>query len=420
MVRRRFVGNDVERVQRKIKRQRRNDDLARMVDPSKRPVQTAGGVNGLTFMSGRTSLSLGRPMSSLEVLMAKMKIKETSIISRFQGLTPTLYTDNVTTANQKGYFPLCKKWADVGNSTDMNMPVYCFNLTASPHIEGFGTTNPTWASLPFYRLQKKVYATGVNDAANINYSWIAVNGKGADGTTDTGGWTPEKVQNLTTANLLEFNGQYLHRWTAVDLSLVNSSATAPHRIHIAVVSFKNIGAAPKRQYYNGAVISFDANATQDDRNRADLFYDSFLSRKTIHPNRSIVSMMENNKNLKFHSYECICLDNTVRDHASIFSKRMFFKDNKLYKCLDPNTEEKLHNPTINTGTVANYNQMWDVPPAATGITSTASCFPHWMQDRWLMIWTEDFNTPALYGESSRSDVTSFDLIARTKCSYSVL
>lgn len=415
MPRRTMWPNDVLRLRKKMKRM--SDSNALVLDQSMRPAQTAGGFNGFTFMSARKTINLGKPQSKLAVLMKKMQVKETSVISKFQGLTKTLYAD--TTSPKRGHFPLCKRWTDSGSTTTMELPLYVFNLTASPHPENFGPTNNEYASFPMYRLKKTVTASGTADEPVRNYDWTTYTGLKPDGVSTTFSWLPERVNNLTSSNLLEMNGQYFHHWTTVDLSLVNVSSICPHRIHLAVVQFLNPACAPQRRFYNGNNITYDAIPNGQDICRSDLFYDKFLAKTTVHPNRSIVQMLDKNKCIKFLSYECICLDIVGTNYNTVFTKHLYIKDGKLYKCLDPQQEEKLHNPTINTGYVPNYNQMWDVPPASTGITTTSSPFPKFSDDRYLMIWTEDFNTPALYTDP-RNDNTSFDLCARTKCTYSVL
>ncbi len=392
------------------------------MDQSTRPMLTAGGASGFAMTAHSSKIRLGPSTSMAKQLMNSIKAKETSLVARWQGLsgggeTGSVYGDGQVIGTQKGFFPIGRKWGEATNSLYMNMPVYAFNLTSSAAIQGWSVATNTKCTVPMYRLRKTVTGSGAADAVIRNYTWYQIDGQASDGIGSFGPWNIERARgNASTLSEMKTNDRYVHNWSDIGLTLCNSSLTSPHRVHIAVVSFRSEGLGPLRTYYDGAAyVTGDINnADPDIQSKDDLFWDKFLATGSVHPLRTVQAMYPS-RGLKIHSYECVCLDTpNAQGKGALLTKRIFATNNKEYNCKKINNEEKEHNPKLNTTLYPSWNTDYTI--ASSGGNNP---FPQRKQDQWLMIWTEDFNAPSIYTDP-RTDHVNFDIIVRAKYTYASL
>lgn len=130
-----------------------------------RPHLHVGG-DSMSFRMSKARTREKHPIKSrIQRLLNEMKLKETSIVSRYQWLSSNGFVD--PTLNL--HYQLNKQWPDANEGVGYNqlMPVYCFNLSSLPYA-----TQPTFTdgTIPFYRLQKKWNALATTDAAQHNYT----------------------------------------------------------------------------------------------------------------------------------------------------------------------------------------------------------------------------------------------------------
>lgn len=386
------------------KRQRRRDTTENTT-VDERPRNAVGG-GSLTFRksSAKTSES-GTHGSRFSRVLAEHKLKETSIVARYQFLS-----DKFMDPGNMNY-QLNKQWTTnvEGPSGTMKMPVYAFNLSSMAYTNQT-TTN---ATIPFYRLQKYVTANASTDSTVRNYTWNWQVGQ--DRTTPTNftyGWQTEIKKGITptTDNVIRTNNHYFWKWSDIELSF-KSANNWPTKVHVALVRFQNRSAAPRRGFLvAGNPTQYDPEAVVIDQSEADLWYDSWLARKVVHPLRRS-EQIDKNQPIKFLKYECICLEPNASAQQTTFTSKIFHTANKLMRCVNPSFAESTHEPDINTG------------PSGTGIPPKwnksdsmqfQGAFPDQRKDTWLMIWADDFTAPAAYNGSSGPSCTSFDLMIRSK------
>lgn len=374
-----------------------------------RPHLHVGGDSMTVRMAKARTREKAPVRSRLQRLLQEMKLKETSIVSRFQWLTTNAYTD--PTMNLK--YQLNKQWPDAneGPGYKQDMPVYCFNLSSLPYATQTSFTEP---SIPFYRLTKLVNALGATDATTHNYTWKEIAGQQRDNpANDWYPWTLEKTSGNDSAQ--RTNRHYLWNWSDIELAFKAPNLT-PTRVHVCLVQFPNECAAPIRKYMTaGAPTAYDTLPTDPQRiSESDLWYDSFLARKTVHPLR-YVQPMDKNKPVTFLSKECICLE-PGRDYSKgVFTSKIFHTANKLLRCVNPNKAEAAHMAGINTAV------GWSKPPVTWNQdynTDKQTGFPDRRKDTWLMIYAEDFNSVNKYTDSYPANSASFDLMIRSKWTIS--
>lgn len=368
------------------------------VDQDVRPANHVSSGTAIQFRKGKRVLGR-RPPTKMQRLLRFMAATQAPMVCRFQRLSQSTYLAGgvIQPLNEGDTFFLSKKIVD---PNVMAMPVYCFNLTSLPH--GFGSTQ-SFQTCPMYRLKKLVQATGAADAVNLNYFWEPQTGQQSDGISQSSVWNIEKITGA-----LKLASVYSHDWTNIGMSLVGAAgdAAGPYKIHIKTVQFRNRQAAPARTYTVNNGVSFvseDVNINMDDRNRSDLFWDKFLSTKTVHPLRSSQAMTKNvDTVLKVLSSECVCVDG-----PSVFTKRIFHNGVGVMSSTNDRLAEDHHRPDLNTGVVPNYNYDDE--------RFHAGPFPHFSKDIWLLIACENFNTPLAQGVPE-SDNTGprFDINVRGK------
>lgn len=375
-----------------------------------RPHLHVGG-DSMSFRMSKARTREKHPIKSrIQRLLNEMKLKETSIVSRYQWLSSNGFVD--PTLNL--HYQLNKQWPDANEGVGYNqlMPVYCFNLSSLPYA-----TQPTFTdgTIPFYRLQKKWNALATTDAAQHNYTWKEQTGQERLTTNDIYQWTLEKTSGSDSGQ--RTNRHYMWNWSDIELAFKAPSVN-PTRVHVCLVQFPNECAAPIRKYLSGATVTdYDTAPTDPQRvSESDLWYDSFLARKTVHPLR-YVQPMDKNAPIKFLSKECICLEPGRNGEKGVFTSKIFHTANKMLRCVNPNKAEAAHFPGINTALgaqkppVTGWNQDYN--------TDKQTGFPDRRKDTWLMIYAEDFNVVGKYTDPLPSNSASFDLMIRSKWTISM-
>lgn len=383
------------------KRQKRRD-TSDEVSVDHRPRHAVGGGSlALRKSQGKTSENGGHA-SRLSRIMAEAKLKECSIVARYQWLSQNwLDSDNL-------HFQLNKQWTTAveGPSGTMKLPVYAFNLS-SLAFANVSTANPT---IPFYRLQKYVTTNASTDSTVRNYHWDRQVGQDRTVPSNlTYGWQLEKRVGWGGDTTIKTNSHYFWKWSDIELSF-KSTNFAPTKVHVALVRFNNTSAGPRRSYLvAGVPTQYDPEAIVRDANESDLWYDAWLARKVVHPLRR-TEQMDMNKPITFLQYECICLEPNG-DKQTTFTSKLFHTANKLLRCVNPTAAEASHEPDINTGASgATPLVKWNKSDS----TMFQQAFPDQRKDTWLMIWADDFSGIVSSVGSSGPSCSSFDLMIRSK------
>lgn len=319
---------------------------------------------------------------------------------------------------------LHKQYAAADNNS-MWMPVFAFNLTSLPYFMDGGTS--MCATIPAYRLKKIITASGTADAAQPNYVWtdysvpaerlVALHD---NGTTTTYPWSLQKqIGNTPGTTAPRNHNKYIIDWANAELCFYAPMTT---KVNVATVSFNNKMAGPRRQYLKGTtVITYDAedgtNLGDQDTAKADLWWDHYLSKKTVHPIRSIEPGMKS-KSVQFHTNECICIQGGGAD--AVYKKSMHFPFQQLMTCPNAYGIEGQHRPNINTSVVDTHCiPTWN----SFNVANTQSAFPKKEDDVWLLITCNDFEAPAAFTNGAvTTDIhrLHFDIVLTQKTTVSTL
>lgn len=350
----------------------------------------------------------GSKKGRLARLLAEHKLKETSVIGRFQFLTAGAYSGS--NANVTLGYPLNKRWTGgnpgaEGAGNSMDLPVYAFNLSSMV----FSQNSSSNSTCPFYRLNKSQQATAAVDATTWNYKWYKQQGQlSHTPTTLLYDWTLERqtgTQYLT-------NNHYFWKWSDIELGFKSIEAGAPRRVHIALVKFTNPATGPRREYFSGGGFTpWDGDVVDQKLcSESDLWYENWLARKVVHPLRR-VEKYTTTQPIKFIKYQCICLEPSTTGQGVTFTQKIFHTANKLMSCVDPTLAEAQHLTDINTGPSGAFIPV----KFNTNLTSASqAAFPAKHKDTWLMIWADDFEMPVQSGGPTYTPPLSFDLMIRSK------
>jgi len=389
------------------RRRRQGGGTADDTNAQARPHNHAGGP-AFQFRKGQTKTTEpGAKKGRLARLLAEHKLKETSVIGRFQYLTAGAYAGSTDVTF--GY-PLCKRWTGgtpgaEGAGNSMDLPVYAFNLSSMC----FSENSSSKTTCPFYRLNKIQRATAADDATQWNYRWYKQEGQlNTNPATLKYDWTLERQ---TGTNYLT-NNHYFWKWSDIELGFKTIEGGAPRKVHVALVKFHNPATGPRREYYDGGgFVPWDGDVVDMKLcSESDLWYENWLARKLVHPLRRVEKYTTSHP-IKFLKYECICLEpGGGLGFGSVFTQKIFHTANKLMSCVDPTLAETQHLTNINTGISGTF-----IPARFNTNLQSASqaAFPAKHKDTWLMIWADDFEKPQASGGTFVPPL-SFDLMIRSK------
>lgn len=397
----------------------------------------AGGKIAINYRQAKGTYKNKNASRGSAINTILLKEMQCSIISRFQyyNVSNNPYaTAGTTGITDVKLWSLGKQWANVAK-TEMWMPVFAFNLTSMARNQTM-----TSYTCPMYRLKKVVKATGLLDSTTHNYIWSdqsnaneQLRGSAGDGSTQNPWWIVEKaIGNNATATPRTHN-KYILDWASAALTF---NATAMSKIHVATVSFNNIYAGPRRQFFNSltpAWTTYDPEEVQavgqqnDLTSKADLWWDHFLATKTVHPTRSVDQIVKS-KAVKFHTNECICIDgdSTITggvQRKAVYKKDLFFPFSQLFSCINATTAESKHNAFINTD--VDPVNGWLYPGYnTTNVNDFQGFYPERNKDVWLLIYADDFDTPvATTAEGQLNENVlkpQFEIVAKQKVTYSTL
>lgn len=374
----------------------------------------AGNIN--SSQSAKT-VTKSRPKSGLQKLLMKEKMNESSCIFRFQGINPKnpfTQMPKISTADEvRGFFELNKQWTDA-TLTELKLPIYAINLSGV-----CSTTNSAGTTLytkPMYRLHKRVLATAADDQANANYTWTAVSGQSYDGIAAMPSWMKEKINRQTATTDKYF---YENVWTNAELAFYMGFNGTKAKIHTSLVKFTG-NQGPKRYFSNDT--TGDANPTDLEQHNIDLWWTHFLDRHLVGP-LSNTCKYESKKPFIETSKDCTCLaatsDEPGGQHANQtnFVKRIFFKDNSLYKYNRQETGELYSRPNILTSLNAEGYPISNFGVQEQSNMAVTHVMQHRMSDTWLLIKADYFGTIHTHDEVTTSLPLTFDLKIRCKQIY---
>lgn len=400
---------------------------------SKEPHDAAGGRVGYSYRNTKTKIINKKRATPKQLQYLILNNLKCSLVSRLQWIPENVnvYNHNVAPSSTNYMMRLNKQVhsnTTPDAATSIWMPVFLINLTAPPFLQGVTESK----TLPIYRLLKVIG----NDNNGSNYRWTdwsdatqRLSTQDSNGATiTTGAWTNERRTPNNTGT--RSHDHYILDWVDIKLN-INSASTC--KVRINTVSFNNIYAGPRRQYIDsgGAYKIYDgyeAIYSEDNApltSAADLWWDKWLSRKTVHPIRTIDGLYKS-KAVKFHTSECVCLtpNTQFEQHGGqsinlASSKREFhipFK--QMMKCVDPPSCEIQHKHNINTG--ANATTYTPIPNFNSyDTTLTQGGLPPYNQDVWLMISADDFSNPTAY-QTVDTLAPYFDFVVRQKVTWSTL
>lgn len=369
-----------------------------------RPTNHAGGP-AYSFRKGQAkTFEKGGIANRLTRILKEHALYEATITGRYQSLTPGLYAG--ATGLTRASYALDKHWINgtpgsEGGNNEMYMPVYAFNLSSMP-VYNITENLINYQTVPFYRLRKIERFSPNTDSTTHNYLWDAMLGQNQDLAT-TPYWTVERIKgapislSANAAPSIVQPNLYNWKWSQIELAIASDSPQ-PRKVHVSLVRFKNIAAAPRRHYNTtnagspmDPTSAYDTNPIDDKVvSQADLWYDAWLARKTTHPLRSVEPMHRSNP-IQFIKTECICLEPGMNEQDPIFTQKIFHTANKLMYCSNAQDAEAWHKANINTGPSGTRS----IPPVFNQdrVHRHQSAFPNRWADTWVMIWADDFGPP---------------------------
>lgn len=172
--------------------------------------------------------------------------------------------------------------------TCLAMPVYCFNLSAlAENGKQLGVNVYDYVTCPMYRLYKNTNAPADANLSPTtqNYFWVNISGVGNSpvGTASNYQWNREICDDVVGPT-----GSYRHLWSHVQMMIDTDRPDEQTRVHVDLVRFKNEHCAPQRVFFDTTSNSFKTydmslNATGEETSALDVFWESFLTHRLIHP-----------------------------------------------------------------------------------------------------------------------------------------
>lgn len=290
-------------------------------------------------------------------------------------------------------------------NTGVALPVYAFNLTSLPQTLSGGVAVNT---CPFYRLVKLAGITGT--PVQYSYQWVPMMQE-----TNTYAYT---IENSNTAITNEPNFQHL--WSQFNLAYYGATSV-PTDVTMEQVSF-NGTYGPNRLYYNGgfnqttAPLAYDsllAGSSSEAWLEASTVWDSWMAGKINHPLQKSV----NNSRTKIYNSHWkdnfrLTEDTTINKDARPVQliKKNFVRDGRYLRGVSAVGEYDAANSVIATdGSVqSGFNK--------TAEYTVSSAFPHRHHDKWMLIYSTNYNNTqdASAPLPSVSTDASFDIQVRSK------
>lgn len=362
----------------------------------------------------RKTVVKGKKKSVIQKLAMIHKMSETSIIFRFQGINPANPFTQMPCMTTSGYNPgfaqLNKVWTDA-TLTAMKLPIYVIALSgACRTLSTIGLKRYTY---PMWRLHKVVTASSATDQSTANYSWEPIQGQQADGTTLSYEWQPEKDNTITDNSRDKYF--YENNWTNVELAFYLGQLGTQAKIHTSLIKFKK-GQGPRR---STGIEAIDPGASTAEQHNMDIWWTHHLDRHIVGPISSTPSF-ESKKPYIETSKDCTCLATNAQTYGSDFTKtnfvkRIFFKDESLYKYDKTRIAESYIKPNILTsldGTgypISNYSEQkaYDV--------GQVSCLSYETADTYLLIQGDHFGKIDAFNATTIP--LTFDFKIRCKQTY---
>lgn len=399
-------------------------------DPAPMSIASMGGSAGVgtTYVNDITynkTVVKGKRKRNVKKMLVNAFVKEAQddSIFRFQSLTPFQNVESRSFKLAVGFN------AGTGEERDrLFMPVFAFNLSALP-----SWTSPhdgqNRMTVPFYRLVKKLAASGPATQDFVNYQWEKVAKAGFsefDGTKATAdqdkyGWS---VENSTGA--MNQCNKYCHNWSDIQIGF-QGNTTYANRVTYSIVSFLN-GCGPERRYYKnrGGEIGWEETLYDDtaldskDYSANDYFWDRFLQKKITHPMAANSTNAPVTRHLVFHSKKSILLplETSIADDPKPPNRivRIYYKNHDMYNLETSEDQEAEGYMLVNHNKEPGVNAT-TIPPGYTKgdtyLDQSADVYvPARSADKWLFIYAEN-----VYNRDATKDITntsSFDLNIRGK------
>lgn len=358
----------------------------------------------------------GKKKTKVERLLLHHAASQNALTSRWQALS--LY--NAPT----GALPLTNKYTSAATTVDL--PMYCWNLTAMPfnavnETNGIAVNNVKIVTFPAYRLQK--------NTTTDRYQWntiTQING-GFQGSGTSTGWELE-WDSINAAPIVEVN-KYCVDW-AKPKFVFKGANKRPVKIHIALARFEHCGAGPNRAYYDGSTVqTFDISST-DELTDGALFWDQFWSTRISNPIRTTIKPPQYNLRKPVHIYahesfvlgEDVSINNDPVPLQATMDK--FIRMDRFMKTVNPYRQSAFGAYMAGdntTGAAFGYPSVAKVPGGVPTFSATQAAVPQYNRDVFLIVWADvydqakDGNYPV--SGTDADFAPSFDINLRCKFSY---
>lgn len=377
-----------------------------------------GATNGInTYVNDRTDYktvrSKRRKLTPMAALLRWMRHNRMDQIYRWQHLEP------YETIALRAYY-LDKYVKPI--SDQVLMPMYAFNLSAHPSTRNEVATVPK--SMPLYRLVKNT----TTSTTGRNYEWKTPNSyTPAQGTYGCGTQNALGVaQNsdyLAYSMVLEHSdheiktniSEYCHDWSQIKL-MFQGRTSEQSKITIMVVSFLEDGIGPARVTVDnlGAFGAEDVNSTDTEVIAdQDYFWDRFWEAKVTHPLAVTKRPPKLSKHFAVHYKDTfvIGMENMTSgndNRSPLLTKCLFYQNHAVYNVMSAVGLE-----STSMVTQANQNPGFAVTVSSNS-TVTRSHVVSRSADKWLVVYSEDFNPKSTSNPEDITDSVSFDMMIRSK------
>lgn len=361
----------------------------------------------------------GHKKTTLKKMIQLFSASQNYLIGRWQALTPF----NVASAA----LLLSNDYETNGGGTgkaQLNLPMYCWNLSALPLNRINATGAVTIANQPCYRLQKNFSPTEF-------YQWNQigqVNG-GESGNSANYNWAVE-YDAVDASPAVEVQ-RYSFDWAKAKF-VFKGAGKRPVKMHMALMSFKHNGAGPNRSYLkSGTQTTWDGTAGAEQINDGNIFWDTFWSNKIGNPIRSYKRPDQYREGRPCHiwNHESFVLGEDVNINTDplplqVIASR-FMRFDKLMRAQDVNTLQAKRNAGVGdtTGGAIGAFPGYDAIPAdpTQGIGLFTTPYGEYDKDIYLVVWAEVYDqikdgVPP-NGTVVADICPTFDIMLRCKYSY---
>jgi len=304
-----------------------------------------------------------------------------------------------------------------GYTSQIDLPMYCINLSANPAIAGGRVL------FPCYRAQKKTPLGYPLDRTVKNYTWI--NQQLAQNLPD--GLASHEPQLESSTQVVVPSSTYRHDWSNIQL-LFNCARHNPCTIHVAIVKW--VGeAGPNTETYlagEGTVPFYDdPDPASEEQADIDVFWESFWAPRIVHPLSSF-PVPDKSKHLKFLKHERIVVNDNgnpndyvgtvTNDNPTMHLKKLFFRNGSFFnmasnKSIDDTVGDIL--PPVSAGPLGVFGHR---PGAYNAFVRQED--PDYLNDRWkdtwLLVWADHFPDHISSGPLNQMKHCTFDFKIRSQ------